>query len=128
MTSLQDTDPTKRNEVGKKKKVCFCSFDNSSIITPVDTEKGSESIIENCIYSLHKVLQEIDDLKQKNINEYIKVVMVTLLQLSSDNRKALLTECVKVGVMMASITTRKTKVSLSLILNLFFLIRQCLKT
>jgi hypothetical protein len=103
MTSLQDTDHTIRNEIGKKKKVCFCSFDNSSIITPVDTEHGSESIIENCISSLHKVLQEIDVVKQKNINEHISVIMVTLAQLSSNAKNALLIECVKVSTMIASI-------------------------
>lgn len=113
MTSLQDTEHTIKNEIGKKKKVFFCSFDNSSIITPVDTEQGSESIIENCIYSLHKVLQEVDVIKQKNINEYISVVIVTLMQLRSNARNSLLTECVKVSVMIASISPRKTKFSLS---------------
>jgi hypothetical protein len=95
LASLMDT-KVKHNST--KKKVHFCSTNNSSMITPVDTEEGSEKVIENCIASLHKVLQEADNLPSivriKNLN-----ILITILkEIASASSHPILLECAKVSV------------------------------
>ena len=46
----------------QKKSIRFCSYDFSSVFTPVDIVMGSNKHIEVCIYALEKILQEIDHL------------------------------------------------------------------
>ena len=100
LASLTDTQ-VKHNY--HKKKVNFCSIDNSSMITPVDTEKGSEDVIENCISSLHEVLHEAGNLQGKvregSLNNFISI----LLSITATSSNPLLEECSKVGTILASI-------------------------
>lgn len=49
-------------EIPRTTSVKFCSFDFSSVSTPVDMRIGSNQHLERCINALEKILQEINDL------------------------------------------------------------------
>lgn len=84
----------------KKKKLHFCSIDNSSMITPVDTEEKSVYIIEDCIDSFHNILKEVQDITQE-LQEKLKEIVSTLQQISELPRDHFcFTECAKVSLSM----------------------------
>ncbi len=82
----------------KKKKLHFCSIDNSSMITPVDTEEQSESIIEGCIESFQKVLKEAETFMQSGQYAYLRPFVTTLQQISDlPSGHVCFAECAKVS-------------------------------
>lgn len=59
VASLNDLE-IESNSSAVGKKTHFCSYDMSSVITPMDTVQDSNLIIEKCIDSLNHVLQVIE--------------------------------------------------------------------
>ncbi len=99
LASLMDT---KAEYVRPTKKVHFCSTNNCSIFTPVDTEEGSEKIIEHCISSTYKVLTEINHLRKQGKDGNICALISVLQDIISSNH--LLVECSKVRVNESNVT------------------------
>ena len=94
LASLEDTNMKDNNTA--RKKVNFCSIDNSSLITPVDTDKGSEFIIENSISSLTKILCEIDHLSQGTESKNLHIIISILQEFIFSSSNPLLLVCSKV--------------------------------
>ena len=53
------------NEGTNKKRLHFCSFDYSTILTPVDIVDGSNQMTEDCIVALYNAVQEMEALRIK---------------------------------------------------------------
>lgn len=85
------------NKITTKKKVQFCSFDNSSTITPVDTERRGESAIECSIGLLHRVLQEIDKLPPQVKSEDVRIIVSTLQEMNLQTSTPILKQCAEVS-------------------------------
>jgi len=76
LTSFGDT---KTNEGSNKKRLHFCSFDYSTILTAVDVVVGSNEMMEGCIASLYNAVQETETLRielssQEKIDHIISLV------------------------------------------------------
>jgi len=67
------------NKGGEKKRLHFCSFNYSSILTPVDLVVGSNEMIESCITALYNVLHEIKLLRLKVSSQENVQFLMTLL-------------------------------------------------
>lgn len=82
-----------------RKKICFCSFNFSSTITPIDTSTESCNILEACIWKLEAVIKEIQILssfeyQDDNIN-LIKDLINTFGDLENGAAKNHFEECSK---------------------------------
>jgi hypothetical protein len=84
----------------KKRKLQFCSFDHSSVITPVDIVQGSNTFLESCIESLVDVIQKLSSLRptveSENSLSCLRLLISTLRALESDPNNEMLVECSKV--------------------------------
>ncbi len=95
ISSLKDTQ-IKHNI--STKKLHFCSTDNSSMITPVDTEEQSEIVIEACIDSFHNILKQCQIFSQKRQLESLRAFIATLQQINATSHNSVcLIECAKVS-------------------------------
>ena len=97
LAALQDVDIV--NETAQK-KIHFCSFNFSSVITPIDTSTESCNIIEDCIWKLQAVLEEIKQLLSKDDKDdtinLVKHVIKTFGDLENENGGKSFAECSKV--------------------------------
>lgn len=95
LASLMDKRVNENNTA--RKKVNFYGVNNSSLITPVDTEKGSELFIENYISSLCKVLREIDKLPQEIKSKNLHIINAILQEFTISSSNPLLLVCSEVS-------------------------------
>ena len=84
----------------KKRKLQFCSFDHSSVITPVDIVQESNTYLESCIRSLVDVIQLLSSLRHTVESEIplrcLRLLIFTLRVLENDPNNKMLFECSKV--------------------------------
>ena len=84
----------------KKRKLQFCSFDHSSVITPVDIVQESNTYLESCIRSLVDVIQLLSSLRHTVESEIplrcLRLLILTLRVLENDPNNKMLFECSKV--------------------------------
>lgn len=93
--SLRDLE---MNEKYCAKKISFCSYDMSSMISPIDTILDSNLIVENCIDALHHIIEVINSLscmKNDNFTEILNASVSILRRIHNDDLLAL--SCAKVG-------------------------------
>lgn len=93
--SLRDLD---MDEKSGAKKISFCSYDMSSMISPIDTILDSNLIVENCIDALHHIIEVINALscmKNDNFTEILNASVSILRRIHNDGLLAL--SCAKVG-------------------------------
>lgn len=93
-------DLTVDNEAARK-KIHFCSYDFSSLITPVDTSTESSSIIEGCIWKLQTVLKEIENMslngQRTNNLALMKDLIKNIDEVENETGYFYLVECSKVS-------------------------------
>ena len=97
MSSLKDT---KIAHNFLKKKLHFCSTNNSSMISPVDTEEHSESVIEKCIESYHNILKESQNFSHESEStKSLRAFVTTLQEMNAlwSEENSCFEECSKVG-------------------------------
>ena len=95
VASLRDT---KIKHKGDQKKVHFCSTNNSSMINPVDTEEGSEQVVEYFISCMFNALKEMEILPLDVKNTTLSVFVKTLEQISMTSSSPILKQCSAVSV------------------------------
>lgn len=107
------------------KKIHFCSYDMSSMITPIDTVEDSNLIVENCIDALHRIIEVINDLscmKNDNLTE-ILYTSINVLRRIHHNDELLASSCAKVGYICFKL--RILLLQKCMITNSSLLIRRC---
>ena len=95
VASLRDLDMNTEPSV---KKIYFCSYDMSSIISPIDTVEDSNLIVENCIDALNHVVEVINSVRYMK-NDSFKDLLdlsVSFLGRIHNNDELLALSCAKV--------------------------------
>lgn len=91
------------NEGSNKKRLHFCSFNYSTIITPVDIVVGSNKMIEGCIASIFNAVQEMETLRtniisQEKIDHIL--TLVSNLEVFEGEEVQISKECSKVSTLL----------------------------